>query len=151
MLDSLSQTLAAGELPLDGLLVRSVPPDRQLAEEAAAVALADNDCPTIFLCRNEFYAEAAKTAGENAGLVFGKGFEVICGGHSPRNEAKIFPNVCSGMTLAEQVGKLSELLCASAKDTVAKTFMVPVEMQETMTSEVMPSGDGVINQGEVNK
>ena len=132
MLDAINQTLAAADIPLDGLTIRSVLPEHALVTDAAAVALAESNEPTVFLCRNEFYVEAAMEAAEAAGRRLGIDYDVVSGGHAPPGNPARFGRVLSVLSLPEQTDRLAELLCDAAKntDSTPRTITTPVAFQE---------------------
>ncbi|MBN1852135.1 MAG: GntR family transcriptional regulator [Pirellulales bacterium] len=132
MLDAITQTLALANFPLDGLTIRSVPPEHALIAEMASTELSENSAPVIFLCRNEFFAEAAIQVAEKAGRRLGVDFDVVSGGHKPPDSSSRYPCVRSVLSLPEQVERLTELLCEAAETPKAppRTITAPVMFQE---------------------
>jgi DNA-binding LacI/PurR family transcriptional regulator len=111
MLDAMSHTLASADLSLGGLLIRSMPQEIEVVADAVTNALAETTEPVIFLCRNEFYANAALETAEAAGKVLGVDFDVISGGHTPPAEPIRYPRIQSELALSEQIQGIVELLC----------------------------------------
>lgn len=144
MIDKATEALGAAGVKLQELKIRSLPPERAAIQQVVQEELRQDDPPSVFLCRSDFYARIVSEMivrrrqsdwqGASGGVRASESPLVVSGGHSPDTTPECFSRIVSTLTLRQEVEQILQMLEESvqqAEESEAKTYVIPVKLLES--------------------